>query len=193
MAHYTGYISVPHATYQQWRNATLGNGYNVDYAFGEQCWDYCALLYRQYGLTLITKAGGGSAKDCWNVSRWANSKPPFTSHTGKTNIRRGDILVFGAGTWGHIGFADENYNPSHPNQIWLLGQNQVGNGSGYPVTRALWSLNGFLGIFRNSNWQTTPPPTPPTPVVYNKGKYNFVLYNRRKRQDKWTRKPLKQN
>ena len=35
MAHYTGYISVPHASYQQWRDATLGNGYNVDYAFGD--------------------------------------------------------------------------------------------------------------------------------------------------------------
>ena len=183
MSHSIGYVYVPHATYQQWRDATLYNGYDLDGKFGEQCWDYPALLYRQYGLTLVTKAGGGGARDCWTVSRVANSKPPFTSHTGKTNIKRGDILVFGLGKWGHIGFADENYNPSTPNQIWLLGQNQEGTGTGSPVSRKRYYLTTFLGIFRNSNWQGTPPT--PHPVVYNRDRYNFVLYNRRKRQEKY--------
>ena len=67
MAQYNGYVTEPHATYQDWRDATLGNGYNVDGMYGNQCWDFCALLWWQYGLTLYTKPGGGTAQDCWNV------------------------------------------------------------------------------------------------------------------------------
>ena len=93
MAQYNRYVRVPHGSYNQWRSATLGNGYNVDYAAGNQCWDYCALLYWQYGLNLITKAGGGTAYDCWNVSRAVNSRYPFQAITGVQNIRRGDIII----------------------------------------------------------------------------------------------------
>ena len=52
MAQVNGYVPVAHGSYNQWRAATLGNGYNVDFRYGNQCWDYCALLYWQYGLTL---------------------------------------------------------------------------------------------------------------------------------------------
>ena len=190
MAHYTGYIRVPHGSFQEWRNATIGNGYDVDYYAGEQCWDYVALLYWQYGRTLYTKAGGGGAQDCWIYSRDANSQPPFISLTGKENIKRGDILVFGGGSWGHISFADEDYNPSHPDYIASLGQNQVGNGSGSPVDVVDYSLRGFLGIFRNTEWDGSSPEPEPE-LGYNKRGYNFVLFNRRKRQEKWTKKPLK--
>lgn len=190
MAHYVGYLEVPHGSFQEWRNATYGNGYDVDGWFGEQCWDYVALLYWQYGLTLYTRAGGGGAQDCWLVSRAENSRTPFISLTGKQNIKRGDILVFGSATVGHISFADEDYNPSHPSYIASLGQNQAGNGSGYPVNVVNYSLNNFLGIFRNTYWNgVTPPPTPD--MGYNKSRYNFVLFNRRKRQEKWTKKPLR--
>ena len=37
MAKYTGYVDIPHATYDEWRNATLGNGYDIDGYYGCQC------------------------------------------------------------------------------------------------------------------------------------------------------------
>lgn len=175
MAHYTGYLEVPHATFQEWRDATIGNGYNVDYYWGEQCWDYVALLYWQYGLTLVTKAGGGGAQDCWLVSRQQNSQPPFESLTGKQNIKRGDILVWGNMSVGHIAFADEDFNPNDPNNIMSLGQNQAGNGSGWPVNVVKHTLNGFLGIFRNTEWTSSPTP-PPTPTeTVRKKKFPFPV------------------
>ena len=194
MAQYNRYVQVPHGSYNQWRAATLGNGYNVDYyasgGWGNQCWDYCALCYWQYGLTLITKAGGGTAYDCWAVSRWANTKPPFISMTGVQNIKRGDIIITKSprSRTGHICFADEDYNGTL--RLNCLGQNQRGNGSGYPVTVDNLGIGNFLGIFRNTNWDGVVPPEPET--SYNKNRYNFVLFNRRKRQEKWTRKPLNQ-
>lgn len=194
MAQYNGYVSVPHGSYQQWRDATLGNGYDVDGWYGDQCWDFCALLYRQYGLTLVTKAGGGGARDCWEVSRYINSQPPFDSITGVQNIKRGDIIVLGGSISGHICFADEDYSHSYIDangirRLPCLGQNQRGNGSGYPATVDDIGLTYFLGIFRNTMWKGDSPI--PEPVEYNKHRYNFVLFNRRKRQEKWTKKPLK--
>lgn len=177
MAQYNRYVFVPHETYQEFRNATLGNGYNVDNTYGNQCWDFCALLYWQYGLTLITKAGGGTAADCWNVSRAANSRPPFTSLEGKENIKRGDILVWNSNAYsltGHMAFADEDYNGS--NTIRCLGQNQ-GQGTLAGSNIAELNFNNFLGIFRNTNWQTQPTP-PPTE---KKKRFPFVLYSHKKR------------
>ena len=189
MAQYYGNVSVPHGSYNEWRSATLGNGYDVDYSFGNQCWDYCDLLYAQYGLYLVTKAGGGTAKDCWIVSKNVNSQPPFEAIEGKTNIKRGDILVFNAipsNYAGHICFADEDYNGT--NRIAVVQQN--GYQPTQPVHTATCDLSSFLGIFRNTYWQgDTPEPEPEK--GYNKHRYNFVLFNRRKRQEKWTKKPLK--
>lgn len=171
---YNGYVEVPHVTYDEFRNATLGNGYNVDGMYGNQCWDYVALLYWQYNLTLITKAGGGTAADCWNISRQANSKPPFESLVGKGNIKRGDVIVIGSSAFsstGHICIADQDYEATSDGRIWCIGQNQ-GHGSSAPVTRDRVSLTYFLGIFRNTNWQGTPPP-PPTPTEESKKKRKF--------------------
>lgn len=166
MAQYNGYVHVPHASYDQWRAATWGNGYNVDYSYGNQCWDFCALLWYQYGLRLITKAGGGGAADCWTISRYVNAQPPFISLTGKENIKRGDILVWNRSrvhSAGHIAFADENYNPNK-SSIASYGANQ-GQGIYGAVNVKEQSYTGFLGIFRNTNWRASPTPPTPTPTA----------------------------
>lgn len=176
MADYRGYRQVPHGSYNEWRSATIHNRYDVDYYPSSQpyqCWDYCALLYFQYGLRLITRPNGsGTAADCWNVSRQANSKQPFTSITGKENIKRGDMLVFDAtsqSTTGHIGFADEDYNGT--NTIKLLSENWAGDTTVHVANK---SLSNFLGIFRNGDWDNTPPPTP-TPTTEKKKSFPWPV------------------
>lgn len=171
MAQYNGYVNVPHGSYDEWRAATLGNGYNVDYSYGNQCWDYCALLYWQYGLTLITKAGGGGACDCWNISRAANSRPPFESIVGVQNIKRGDILVFDANPWssaGHICFADEDYKAGGINTVEQNGLNPSA-----PVSIGHTNYSYFLGIFRNTEWSSAP--VPPTPEKKKKRKFPWAV------------------
>lgn len=191
MAQYNGYVPIAHNTYDTWKQAVLFNGFNVDFYAGNQCFDLCSLLWWQYGLTLVTKAGGGVAADCWLVSRYVNAQPPFSLVEDVHDIKRGDIIVWNrssSSATGHIGFADENY---HGNTIQVLNQLPSKYGINGTVHVDTWRLGTFLGAFRNNNWQGTPP-EPPTPEGwYNKGKYNFVLFNRRKRQEKWTKKPLK--
>lgn len=173
MAQYNGYVDVPHGSYQEWRDATLGNGYDVDYSFGDQCWDFCALLWYQYGLRLITKTGGGLACDCWLVSKDANAQPPFKAISGKQNIKRGDVLVWnisGLHPGSHIAFADEDYNGT--DRLNCLGQNQQGNGSGWPATIVGQPLNDFLGLFRNTNWEGgEPEPEPSETGIIKKSKF----------------------
>lgn len=185
MATYYGYVDVPHGSYDEWRSATIGNMYDLDGWYSGQCWDYCALCYAQYGLRLYT-GSPGVAKNCWLQSKSANTRHPFIAVEGKQNIKRGDIIVFDGGFAGHICFADEDYNGS--NRLNCLGQNQGTNGSGGPANVMSLNLSQFLGIFRNTEWDGSSP-TPES--GYNKHRYNFVLFNRRKRQEKWTKKLLK--
>ena len=174
MAQINGYRSIPHSSYNEWRQATLGNGYNVDGYAGNQCWDYCAQLWFQYDLRLITKPSGyGSAADCWLVSKNVNAKAPFIAVNGKTNIKRGDVIVTNRysnstsrSTTGHICFADEDYNPNTPNEIWTVGQIPSKHGQNGDVSRDKFSLVHFLGIFRNTMWTDTPEPPTPTPPPY---------------------------
>ena len=186
MATYYGYVDVPHSSFDEWRSATIGNMYDLDGWYSGQCWDYTALCYAQYGLRLYT-GNPGVAKNCWLQSKALNTRDPFIAVEGVKNIKRGDILVFGGGFAGHICFADEDYNGTM--RLDCLGQNQGTDGSGGPANVMNLGLYQFLGIFRNTEWEGSPSPSPSS--GYNKNKYNFVLFNRRKRQEKWTKKLLK--
>lgn len=156
--------SVPITNYAAFRAAVLGKGYDIDGYYGFQCWDGAALLWQQLGLSLIT--GNGCASGCWTLKKDVNKYGEFELITDKTKIKKGDVLVFSTGQYGHIGFADADY--SNPNSIALLGQNQGGSpkgaagGAGFNVINM--SLATFLGAFRYKGWKTTTPTPAPTPA-----------------------------
>ena len=172
MAQYNGYRVVPHNTYDAFKNATINNGWNVDYSYGNQCWDLCSLCYWQYGDTLYT-GPQGRAKECWTVSRQRNEQSPFYAVYGKENIKRGDIVVWNGNSQyptGHIAFADEDYNGT--NTLRTFGQIPSKHGINGNASVDNLSLSLFLGIFRNRNWQTKPP-EPISPLDEKKKKKGF--------------------
>lgn len=165
--------NVPHATYDEFRNATLGNAYDMDGFDGAQCWDYVDLLYEQdnvgqYLYTGKNFGGNGYAKECWTYTqaRALNGSGHFRAISGVTNIKRGDIIVFNGpySSWyintGHIGFADEDYNGT--DTIRLVSQNFYGYH--YVVETPAFLGAAFLGIFRYIPWETEPP----TPTASSK-------------------------
>lgn len=182
--------SVPHSSYQEFRDAVIGRGFDLDGLHGYQCWDGVDLLYQQsdvgqylYTAYNIDPTLNGYAKTCWSYepAKNRNGSGHFTKIYDKTEIKRGDILVFDTlngwyGTAGHICFADEDYNGT--NTIAGLGQNQ-GSGSnpntGTPFNINNQNLSAFLGAFRYDGWQQPVPPTPtttkkkhfPYPVAWN--------------------------
>ena len=179
-------VYVPHATYDEFRDAVNGHGYDMDGLYGYQCWDGVDLLYEQsdigqYLYTGITFGGLGYAKECWTYSqaRALNGSGHFSSFEGAENIKKGDILVFNTysgwyGTAGHIGFANEDYNGT--NYISLLSQN-FGSGSN-PVTGKPFNImnaylgTAFLGGFRYDAWEQ---PVPPTPTEEKKRKFPWAV------------------
>lgn len=163
------YYPISIGSYDQFRAQVIGKGFNLDDAYGAQCWDGASLLWQQLGRTLQT--GNGCAYGCWTLKRTENAGSNFELITNKANVKRGDVVVFQGGQYGHIGFADENYQGG--TYIKLLGQNQggaayPGGGSAFNVINM--SMAGFLGAFRFKGWvasQNNPQPQPTTPQKSN--------------------------
>lgn len=170
-------------TYDHWRNFALTHGVDVDYAFGNQCYDLIALLYFQYGRTFYL-GGQGYAYEAWTVSQARNSQSPFVA-VERNQIKKGDVVVFGTAfsVYGHVAMADEDYDGG--NYIWLVGQNQ-GQGISWGTPSNRWHCPyayNLMGGFRNTNWQTVPPPTPVEDEEKKKG-FPWVLYSRKLRGQK---------
>ena len=166
-------LTTQYDTYDHWRTYALTHGVNVDFSFGNQCWDICCFLWVQYNLFLYT-GPRGYAYECYAVSRDRNAVLPFSKVERKRDIKRGDCLVFapsGLNYTGHICFADEDYN--NTDTMNCLGQNQgQGIGWGKPSNIVPLNLRYFMGGFRNANWVVTPP----TPVVKKKNGFPWELY-----------------
>lgn len=156
------YYSVPIDSYDSFRNAVMGHGYDCDGCYSYQCWDGACLLWMQLGRWLST-GGTGAARGCWEPARCENAGGDFELITNKNDIRRGDIVVFSCGTYGHIGYADANYDGGA--YVRLLGQNQSSDMKFCVINM---SMATFMGAFRYKGWKQTPTPAPaPTPKKSN--------------------------
>lgn len=192
MAFITGYVTLPTTTYEAWKNAVAGNGYDADGYYGDQCWDLCAEFWHNLGFPNgypVTQAGGnGSAWMCWTYSKDINKGNKFDLIYNLSDVKKGDVIVWNGTTSypdGHIGFADEDYNGS--GSIAVLGQNQGSGGTPTPISnpnggttanvKTLGTI-GFLGAFRYREWEDTPP----TPSHPTRKHFKWVLMRRRLNQ-----------
>lgn len=143
---------VPTGSFAQFMAAVNGNGYNIDGAYGAQCWDGAALLWQQLGLSLIT--GNGLAIGCWDLKRDVNKYDKFDLVTDVNSLRPGDVVVMRP---NHIGF----FVGWSGSAMRILGQNQGGNGNGAPFNVVNIARSAFAGAFRYRGWNQAPAPTPP--------------------------------
>ena len=163
MAQYYGGVSIPHNSWDAFFNATIGNGYDYDGFYGNQCWDYCQELWYQYGMFLFL-GPNGYAYEAWTIARAQNLGQQFEEVTNLADVKKGDCLVWSqafAYPTGHISFAAEDYNGS--GYILSVGQNQQSPSGtyGHPVTLDRFYIAPyFLGAFRNKEWKTGPGPGP---------------------------------
>lgn len=167
--------------------ASQGLGYDVDGYYGYQCWDLAAELWMntpEFSNSGLYPHTGPQhyAAECWTYSKDVNAGNSFDLIYNVQDLKRGDVIVIDASsisTTGHIAFCDEDYQGN--NYLYLLGQNQVNPSAVYghipTVTRL--NISTFLGAFRYKAWQTTPP----TPVR-RKGKFPWVLYARKFREQR---------
>lgn len=196
MAFYTGYVVLPINTYLAWKTAVAGNGYDADGSYGDQCWDLTAEFWHNVGFPIGYPLTGPNhyAYECWTVNKDNNISYNGTTYfeliTSLDQVKQGDVVVFNGTSGnpaGHIGFADENYDPNKGGYIAILGQNQGSGGTPIPVinpaggttanVKDLYVATDFLGAFRYIPWQQ---PTPP--IVLRRGRFPWVLYARRLRE-----------
>ena len=190
MAKYYGYVVIPHDTYLAWKNATLNNGYDVDSAYGCQCWDFAAEFWYNVGFPQgyphITQS---SAYTMWQLreeNASYNGTTYFDLIYNLDDVKQGDVMVFNqfsANPYGHVGFADEDYSTWYSNnpgsyEFPILSENNQGIPD--PAGGAYVNVHGydtrlFLGAFRYKAWHTTPP----TPSYTRRTKFPWVLYANR--------------
>ena len=181
MAHYTGYVTIPHSTYAEWRSNVLGNSYDADVQWGAQCWDLAAEFWYNVGFAQgYPLTGGNDARGIWPL-REQNKGDVFDLIYNLSDVLEGDVVCFSGGEFGHIAFANENYQ-SGSEYIELLGQNQGGGtpapGGGTTASINNYSISSFQGAFRYKPWHSTPP----TPTSTGKSHFPWVLYARKIRQ-----------
>lgn len=193
MAKYYGYVNVAHSTYNEWRNTTNGNGYDVDGYYGCQCYDLALLFWWNVGFPQGYPVSGipgqgntGNAYDIWTYRAYNtsyNGTTYFDIITNLSDVKRGDVIVFNqfpGNTFGHVGFADVDYNswtpdPNQPYEFPILSENNQGTpdpaGGSYANIHG-YDIRLFLGAFRYRLWEVTPP-VPPAQVT---SKFKWVLY-----------------
>ena len=180
------YIYAPTDTYQHFKDYTYGKCWNIDSFAGAQCWDLSSLHAMNYTANkrVFSTCGTGAAKGMWNCKE-QNAGSEYDLVYSINNVKVGDILVFGGGTYGHTGIAA---GPVTNGYIALLGQNQGGSacpGGGSSTNIINISVKNFLGAFHPKTYvdptptpEPTPTPTPaPTPSEHKSGdkvEYSYV-------------------
>lgn len=187
-------IPIDISSYDGFRSDVLaragqGLGYDVDGAFGYQCWDLVAELWMNIpefsGQGLYPQTGPNlTAEECWTYSRNVNAGSSFDLIYNFNEVKCGDVVVLGSSpisTTGHIAFADENYS-MNPSMI-LLGQNQVSPNftiGHIPTLTSVLVQPYFIGAFRYKVWDCTPP-TPS--ITIKKSSFPWFLVSRRLRNN----------
>lgn len=184
MAQYYGLVTVNISSFTAFRNEVLGNGYDVDGLYGDQCVDMAKLLAGNAGRTspYWLFLPDGYAREGWTEisNREYNASDYFTLVYNKADVKRGDLVVLNttsSNPYGHIAFATHDWNANTTEAV-LLGQNQVlpNDTTGHPNTETMVNVTSFLGAFRFNAWQTSVSSSKPISK-----KFPWVIYARKLR------------
>lgn len=166
MAYYYGPTTVDISSYDAFKAAVNGNGWDVDSSYGAQCVDAFMLINYNLGYPSPYAWAGplGYSYEMWTdtTARARNASDKYDLIYNLTDVKRGDMIVFSSavgGGYGHNAFADEDYNGQE--YINCLGQNQYG--APFPTGGACFNVYGissaaFLGAFRLKAWHSLPEP-----------------------------------
>lgn len=184
------YIYAPTETFEEFKDYTIGRCWDVDGKWDQQCWDLAALHWMNYTEDgrVFSTCGTGGAKGSWNCKE-QNAGDEYDLVYNAKDVKTGDWVITGSGTYGHVCEAAGPYNNGY---VACLGQNQNGTkcpGATYGSATNIINLNlsSFIGAFRPKTYNEQPEPTP-TPVnpqsgdivdyTYAKGDYfSKVLVN----------------
>lgn len=134
------------ATWKTIKNATIGKTFDIDKAYGSQCWDFVMyVMEKYYKGKRINCTTTGYVKDIAN-NRKTNGILKYCDDVGlEATLKPGDICVWGeckATPLSHIALYDYDEGQD---KVYFLGQNQAG---GQKVTSERIDVSGIIGVFR---------------------------------------------
>ena len=151
----------------------IGNG---------ECWDYINLLWNHLGGIYYTyppsdpSATNHGVKWGWinTEARSANTITHLTQIPNLSDVKRGDVVVYSAGTYGHAGFAQTDYTGGEYLELYSQNFNHR------YVTLDNNNMSTFVGAWRYDAWsQPTPPPPTRTETHFKWVLYANKLRNKR--------------
>ena len=115
------------ATYNDFYNQVIGNAYNIDGAYGAQCWDGAAYYERWLGYPVINCTNTGYARDVWE-QRHSNG---ILNNFDEVEIMQpGDIAVFAVTDYTPYSHIAIFHSDAGNGGGYFLGQNQGGTPDG---------------------------------------------------------------
>ena len=82
-------------TPKQWRDMTIGKSYNIDGAYGAQCWDYFAYFVKYFNLPISTYCSlTGYVCDLWRLRNSYGYSEYFDYITDHSAVRDGDWCIW---------------------------------------------------------------------------------------------------
>lgn len=152
-------------SYQEFKNMVLGKAFDVDGAYGAQCWDGYAYYMQYLGLKPAWCTTTGYAQDIY-TNMDSNGMKEQTDLV--YNLQPGDIVVFPVSSvtpLSHVAIFDSDAGNGYGN---FLGENQTSpdaSGSPFSIARYPYSATYYWGfrpkIFaQQQQQQTQPKPTP---------------------------------
>lgn len=166
-------------SYQDFKNTHLGNGYDIDGWFGDQCWDGFAEYCKYLGYPVINCTDSGYAQDLW-TQRHSNG---ILNYFDEVEVMQaGDVAIFDvtpSTPYSHVAIFDSDAGNGYGN---FLGQNQGGeqknpNGGGVFNIVALPYSATFATAFRpkSSNTQVITNSSEPSPVASGLKKDDYFI------------------
>lgn len=108
-------------SYNNFKNQVLGKGFDIDGAYGNQCWDGFAKYMQYLGYPVYHCTQSGYVKDIWNLRK----RSGILNYTKEVEVMQaGDIAIFGeypVTPYSHIAIFDHDIDGK--NGVFL-GENQ---------------------------------------------------------------------
>lgn len=130
--------------YQEFKNQVLGHAFDVDGAYGAQCWDGFAVYCQKLGYPVINCTSTGYVKDLWE-NRHSNGI--LNSFNEVSVMQPGDVAVFmvsGVTPYSHVAIFDHDIDGTNG---MFLGQNQGGTNGAFNLISLPYSAT-YATAFR---------------------------------------------
>lgn len=151
-------------SYQEFKNMVLGKAYDIDGAFGAQCWDGYAYYMQYLGLKPAWCTSSGYVQDIYTNM---DSNGMKTQCDLVYNLQAGDIVVFPRNSvtpLSHVAIFDSDAGNGYGN---FLGQNQTSpdaSGSAFSIAKLPYSATYYWAfrpkVYIQQQQQEKPKPTP---------------------------------